>query len=197
MHCDATFSPPTQTALTTYRKVNYTIVKSEQALYLVSCTQTWKPDARTRMLAAMRAGQTHDYSEGEETIARGSGKWSDCSAFGVGAHFTLTILSTADARLEDSTQVRPKKPTKLDYLGSAAVPAATILGTRVHVTSSPSGGEIYIDGKFLGSTPSDITLPAGQHAVRIIVGSREWSRPIEITAGEISVHADFGDGASR
>ena len=38
--CTTTFSPPTETTLTTYRRVNYTIAKGEQALYLLSCTQT-------------------------------------------------------------------------------------------------------------------------------------------------------------
>jgi hypothetical protein len=41
-HCSTTFSPPSETTLTTYRKVNYTIARADHALYLLSCTQTWK-----------------------------------------------------------------------------------------------------------------------------------------------------------
>jgi hypothetical protein len=60
----------------------------------------------------------------------------------------------------------------------------------IHITSLPSGGEIYVDGKFFGNTPSDITLPVGEHALKITIGGKEWSRTIEITPGEITVRAD-------
>ena len=75
-----------------------------------------------------------------------------------------------------------------------ALPQAQSVSTperaKVHVTSSPTGGEIYVDGKFFGNTPSDITLPAGEHVMKITIGDKEWSRSIEITPGEITVHAD-------
>jgi hypothetical protein len=63
--------------------------------------------------------------------------------------------------------------------------------TIVHITSSPSGAEIFIDGKFVGNTPSDITIATGEHIVKVTSGGKEWSRTIQITAGEISVHADL------
>jgi hypothetical protein len=93
---------------------------------------------------------------------------------------------------------------ELEYLSSAALPvqapqprpapvkAITVAGeARVHVTSSPSGGEIYVDGKFYGNTPSDITLAAGEHVVRVTIGGKEWSRTVQITGGEIRLHADI------
>src|SRR5215472_16958622 len=75
-HCDTTFTPPTQSTFTAYRKVNYTIVRSDRALYLVSCTQTWKPNASTRMAAVLKglaAAQSGDHSEEKETLATGPG----------------------------------------------------------------------------------------------------------------------------
>jgi hypothetical protein len=59
------------------------------------------------------------------------------------------------------------------------------------MTSSPSGADIYVDGKFYGNTPSDLTLAAGEHAVRVAIGGNEWSRVLQITAGEIRVHAEI------
>ena len=53
-HCGTTFSPPSESTLTTYRKVNYTIVKGKQALYLLSCTQTWEPTPVARALSALQ-----------------------------------------------------------------------------------------------------------------------------------------------
>jgi hypothetical protein len=75
-----------------------------------------------------------------------------------------------------------------------AAPRQTKPGARVHVTSLPSGGEIYVDGKFFGNTPSDITLAAGEHVFKITVGGKEWSRSVQITAGEISLHAEMPSG---
>jgi hypothetical protein len=107
---------------------------------------------------------------------------------------------TSDARLDDAYG---SKPIKLEYLSSAALPvqsaqpipahpqAVTAAGeARVHVTSSPSGGEIYVDGKFFGNTPSDITLGVGEHVFKVTAGGKEWSRAVQITGGEIRVHAE-------
>jgi membrane-associated protease RseP (regulator of RpoE activity) len=59
----------------------------------------------------------------------------------------------------------------------------------VHITSTPSGGEIYVDGKFYGNAPSDITLPAGEHMVKVTFGGKEWARAVQVTPGEIQLHA--------
>jgi hypothetical protein len=45
----------------------------------------------------------------------------------------------------------------------------------VHFTSSPNGGEIYVDGKFVGNTPSDITIAIGEHAIRVTTAGKSWS----------------------
>jgi hypothetical protein len=62
---------------------------------------------------------------------------------------------------------------------------------KVHVTSSPSGGEIYVDGKFFGNTPSDISLPLGEHVVKVTFGGKEWTRTVQITGGEIQLRAEL------
>jgi hypothetical protein len=51
-------------------------------------------------------------------------------------------------------------------------------------TSEPSGAEIYVDGKFVGDTPSMIILAAGTHDLRISAdGFAPWSRMLEASAG--------------
>ena len=207
-HCSTTFSPPTETTLTTYRRVNYTIAKGDHALYLLSCTQTWKPTAKERLLigvtGAAEAGSGNNSGNSDRVAANAKGKWSECPAFGIGARYTLTVRNTSDARLEDGGG----KPSKLEYLSSAALPATTSesaltaqsqsantpLGeAKVHVTSSPSGAEIYVDGKFFGNTPSDITLPTGDHVFKITIGGKEWLRSVQITAGDINLHAEMAE----
>lgn len=51
-------------------------------------------------------------------------------------------------------------------------------------SSEPSGADIYVDGNFMGSTPSQIQLAAGSHTVRIETkGQKPWSRAVTVTAG--------------
>jgi hypothetical protein len=59
------------------------------------------------------------------------------------------------------------------------------------VSSEPTGGDIYVDGNFMGNTPSLIELPAGSHTVRVEAkGHTPWSRAVSLTAGsKITVQA--------
>jgi hypothetical protein len=61
----------------------------------------------------------------------------------------------------------------------------------VHITSAPTGAEIYVDGKFVGSTPSQIKLKSGEHSVKIAIAGHAWSRLLQVTSGELTVHADL------
>ena len=115
--------------------------------------------------------------------------------------FVIFVGNTSDARLENASG---GKPAKLDYLSSTALPAKTAqavpaqqlqatgsVAAKVHITSAPSGGEIYVDTKFFGNTPSHITMSPGEHVVRITLGAREWTRTVQITPGEIQLRAEF------
>ncbi len=47
------------------------------------------------------------------------------------------------------------------------------------VTSEPAGAEIYVDGRFLGSTPSKLRLSPGEHTLRIVrPGYKDWERKV-------------------
>jgi hypothetical protein len=170
--CLTNFTPPTETSLTRYDRVNYTIAKSEHALYMLSCTQHWKPTKKNRALGVLIGG-TVGSGEATDKLAQAPGTWTECPAFAIGVTYALSVQNTSDARLVDANAA---KPIKLDYLGSAAMPVSTVNqrssqpqpavsagSAKVHITSSPSGGEIYIDGKFFGNAPSDVTLTSGEH----------------------------------
>lgn len=64
-------------------------------------------------------------------------------------------------------------------------------GAKVMVSSEPSGADIYVDGGFVGNTPSLIQLEAGAHAIRIETkGHKAWSRALNLTAGsKVTVQA--------
>jgi hypothetical protein len=198
--CSTTFTPPSESTLTTYRRVNYTIVKGEHALYLLSCTQVRRLTVKEGLIIAAMSKQ----EDKDKAAANAKGRWTDCPAFSIGDKYALSVRNTSDARLEGTST---RKPVKLEYLSSAPLPvpstqpqaapapqtqpaSAPAGEARVHITSSPSGGEIYVDGKFFGNTPSDVTLATGEHTVRITVGGKEWTRTVQITTGEIHLHAE-------
>jgi hypothetical protein len=200
--CKTTFTPPSETSLTRYDRVNYTIARYASTLYLLSCTQRWTLSRKERLLVgltgAAAAGSGDSSNDAAGRISQNArGTWTKCPAFSIGAKYSLAVHDASDARLGNGFE---GKPAKLDYLGSAPLPLAAapisaeaVPGavTKVHVTSAPSGGEIYIDGKFFGNAPSDINLAAGEHTVKVTIGGKEWTRTVQITGGEIQLRADF------
>lgn len=61
-------------------------------------------------------------------------------------------------------------------------PANSHYGTgSVLVSSDAEGADIFVDDKFVGNTPSTLTLPAGLHNVRVESLNRiAWSRQVEL-----------------
>jgi hypothetical protein len=51
----------------------------------------------------------------------------------------------------------------------------------VAIASDPAGAEIYVDGKFVGQTPSTIRLPSGTHRIEVkSQGKQNWQRDLEV-----------------
>ncbi|HEV2297286.1 MAG TPA: trypsin-like peptidase domain-containing protein [Candidatus Acidoferrales bacterium] len=63
----------------------------------------------------------------------------------------------------------------------------------VNVTSAPSGAEIYLDGKFVGDTPSTLQVPVGAHKIRIEGARRKaFERELDVLKGsQISLIANL------
>jgi len=76
---------------------------------------------------------------------------------------------------------------------SADVPAARTLPVTVKCSfsSTPSGAEVTLDGRFVGSTPSVVGVTEGTHVVVIsIAGFAQWKRELTITRGsELTINA--------
>lgn len=62
---------------------------------------------------------------------------------------------------------------------------------RVSVSSEPAGAEVYVDGSFVGSTPSVLPLPPGSYKIEVrSAGYKSWSREIKtLSGGEINLRA--------
>jgi hypothetical protein len=79
----------------------------------------------------------------------------------------------------------PVNPAPLAGLLEAKTPPSADPSTVI-IKSNPDGGEIEIDGKFVGSTPSTVQLSPGDHAVVVQqAGFKMWQRKIAINSGSI------------
>ena len=203
--CSTAFSPPTESSIAHYNRVHYTIGRGENALYLLSCTQQVENGGFGADTHASGEIETLKVAEARLPIHRkrsnknAAGTWTACPAFAVGSRYTLEIFqNTTDVLLQDKSD---GQLIKLNYRGSSTLPKEdSKLATQpvspagraiVHVTSSPNGAEIYIDGKFFGNTPSDITLVSGEHLVRATLNGKDWSQTVQVTTGEIQLHAEI------
>ncbi|MCI0404183.1 MAG: PEGA domain-containing protein [Acidobacteria bacterium] len=72
----------------------------------------------------------------------------------------------------------------------ASAPASS--AAKVEVVSEPVGADIEVDGAFVGSTPSTLELPPGEHAIGVKKsGYKPWERKIKITGGTIRLNAEL------
>lgn len=71
---------------------------------------------------------------------------------------------------------------------AATAPAATPTTAKLSVTSTPDGADIEMDGSFVGNTPSDIDVLAGEHTVTVKRnGFQTWEKKLKVSSGS-NVH---------
>jgi hypothetical protein len=71
---------------------------------------------------------------------------------------------------------------------AVTAPAATPTTAKLSVTSTPDGADIEMDGSFVGNTPSDIDVPAGEHTVTVKRnGFQTWEKKLKVSSGS-NVH---------
>jgi PEGA domain len=66
-------------------------------------------------------------------------------------------------------------------------------GACVTFVSDPLGADIYVDGKFMGNTPSMLVLVPGGHEIRIEAARlKPWTRSFEASAGsKVTIQASL------
>lgn len=109
----------------------------------------------------------------------------------------ITAYVAADTNLkiakESTTQVAPTSTEQgVAPTQSSSDVAASVTATLI-VKSDPSGAEITIGEKFMGTTQSTLKLQPGEHIVTITkTGYKEWKRTITLNAGsEIKLEASL------
>lgn len=83
----------------------------------------------------------------------------------------------------------PLRPAAVLAFHSEEHDAHSAFGS-VTIATEPPGAEIYIDGKFVGETPSTIRLPATSHHVEVKSnGKPTWQRDLEVLKdSQITLH---------
>lgn len=97
-----------------------------------------------------------------------------------------------------TTNAAPAAPAGSSAGQAAAKPATPVTAAaepqssvRCSFSSTPQGAEISLDGRYVGSTPSVLSLSTGPHAVAIsLPGFALWKRDLTVSSGsELSVNA--------
>ncbi len=96
----------------------------------------------------------------------------------------ITAYINGDTRLEEA-----KFKAKSDTVAAAPVTTSTAL---LDISSTPTGADIEIDGKFVGSTPSSISVAPGDHDVVVKkTGFTAWQKKVTVSAGHINLSAEL------
>lgn len=101
-----------------------------------------------------------------------------------GLNFALSAQDLIDVlkRFYPEAGMSPKTADQADGLGS------------VNISSDPAGADIYLDGQFVGNTPSVLHVAAGPHKIQIQSGkTNSWERDLTVLKdSEVTVHAALG-----
>ncbi len=183
------------------------VVGSDKVGYVISCGGglVWRigchPLSAGRLLRGTVEGGKLHVSTGSKTktyrietsayigpLTKGSSDESNTSATAPGVPSTAPDPSV---KLAVHTETTGRSSSGVGQPDQPSSPANT---ARVMVSSEPAGADIYVDGNFMGNTPSLIELPEGSHTVRVEArGQKPWSRAVSLTSGsKVTLQAVLG-----
>jgi len=90
----------------------------------------------------------------------------------------------------ETAQTTAPVAVKVEEKGSTPLAQADEL-VKCSFSSTPSGAEVTVDGKFVGSTPSVLSLRVGNHDVQVsLPGFVQWKRNLTVSKdSELTVNA--------
>lgn len=102
----------------------------------------------------------------------------------------IAAYVNGDAALDRSKFIAAQTDSNA-LMTSAEATAAQ--ASQASVKSDPDGAEIWVDGSFVGSTPSTLPLKPGDHAISLKkTGYLAWERTITMNAGgNITINAEL------
>jgi hypothetical protein len=106
----------------------------------------------------------------------------------------LYTFADAQSAAAAGTTERTPAPAPAEDAGSAgeATTSSKPQTVKCSFRSNPSGADVTVDGRYVGSTPSVLGVTAGSHVVVIsMAGFAEWKRDLAVSPGssELTVNA--------
>jgi hypothetical protein len=181
--------------------------------YSAYCHSSRKNIVRNTMVVQDGSGKSFTISCTVES------RWSNCISLEVGETFgaqkekhgftiwyqnskgkevkqSYALVPTADKPAAASApQPKAAVTTPVGSSGAAttaaAVPEAKREVVKCNFSSAPSGAEITLDGRYVGSTPSVVGISTGNHVVVLFMpGFERWKRELTVSSGsELNVSA--------
>ncbi|MCI0391895.1 MAG: trypsin-like peptidase domain-containing protein [Acidobacteria bacterium] len=79
----------------------------------------------------------------------------------------------------------PAPQSKKTVAATNSSPPTQPVGVSVQITSEPTGAEVFVDGEFVGSTPSKVQVSPGERKIKITrPNHKDWERAIKIQPNE-------------
>ncbi len=106
-------------------------------------------------------------------------------SFAQSSHDLLAILERFYPRAKDGTETTTAAASPLPPAGHG----------KVAISCDVDGAEIYVDGKFVGDTPSTLQLASGTHHIEVkSEGRRQWERDLEVLKdSQLTLHPVLGE----
>jgi len=139
------------------------------------------------------AGGSHAVSTGVLTAGAAVLFWPAAPAFLLikGKDVNINKGVVFDA-FTDADHVLKNGGTTVAGAKSAAPLAGAGGVASVAITSNLPGSDIEVDGAFIGSTPTTLSLPSGSHQISVRNGNAVWQRNLQVNAGStVSLNAQL------
>jgi hypothetical protein len=158
--------------------------------FRVACTV----DSRFSRCTPLPKGETYEAKKGKHSVTvyyvDDKGK-ARSQAYTLVDTDKTAMPGTAVAAASPPTALAPAPPSAhaaTQQVVAEKVGRATV---KCNFTSVPPGAEISLDGKYVGSTPSEIALSSGPHVIVFSVpGFVQWKRDLNVMPGsELTVSA--------
>jgi hypothetical protein len=109
-------------------------------------------------------------------------------SFGAGDRMANKFFEKVDQGLAQAAPQIPAAPARaqVEPAPEARAPASpqSAQNATVTVNSTPDGGDITVDGGFVGNTPSTLKLAPGKHTIAVAAsGYQGWSRDLTVISG--------------
>jgi hypothetical protein len=159
--------------------------RSSSGISITHQIQLFRSEVKSGVYMITPAGEL---GKGEYALylARGEGMQPYVYDFSVGPH-CCGLSARNDVGATPQVQVRPQASgDKASQSEDSHVADQTI----AEISSEPLGADIEIDGKFIGNTPSSVSIGVGDHVLRLSKnGYKSWERHLQSSTGTIKVAA--------